>query len=534
MIGCSSTNGTASSAGGDGVGAGCPPSAFRYQLPLRSASAGRARHVGPITARRAERGELIAVGEPTASARRPVAVVGELAPRLLLPMLLLALGGCAFVDASHPLDPDAPRSQQAKATLTGRLELPEGADAAALREATVQLTEEGASAPAHEVTPELTGAFRISSITPGTYVLDVAVPGFEPASRSVTLTLAQTADLGDVTLTALDTRGTVTGTVELAGRGAVGGVVVEAATGEVATTGADGTFTLELPAGGHRLRFRFPGYVTAEAEIDVTTDQTTTLDPITLQPRPGGVEGTVRMGRFDSAARRLTATVDISGPSDQQVTPDEAGDFGVTGLTPGTYTVRVSAPGYAPRTRSIAVQPGETATAGTYEMTHLSETGDAVTLAGRVTVAGAPRAGATVDVRFVAVGGALATLTTDADGAFTTPAAPDERYTLAVMGAGVVEVERGPFTYDLNSGDFVDEQGMGTDLAVEQSCAAAICPAGTRCDPGPMRCVAGCAADSDCPDTQYCDDAGACADGCRDTEGCPDDHTCIDHACVPD
>ncbi len=454
--------------------------------------------------------------------------------RRLLPILLLALGGCAFVDASHPLDPDAPRSKQAKATLTGRVALPAGADAAALRDATVRVTEEGAGEPAHETSPELTGEFRVPGITPGTYVVDIAVPGFEPASRSVTLTLAQTADLGDVPLTALDTRGTVTGAVELAGRGAIGGVVVEAATGEVTTTGADGTFTLTLPAGSHRLRFRFPGYVTAEAEISVTADQTTTLDTLTLQARPGGVEGTVRMGRFDSAARRLTATVDVSGPTDHQVTPDEAGDFGVTGLTPGTYTVRVSAPGYAPRTRSIAVQPGETAAAGTYEMTHLSETGDAVPLAGRLTVAGAPRAGATVDVRFVAVPGSLATLTTDADGAFTTPAAPDERYTLAVMGAGVIEVERGPFTYDLDRGAFVDEQGMGTDLAVEQSCAAAICPAGTRCDPGPMRCVAGCTADSDCPDAQYCDDTGACADGCRDTAGCPFDHTCIDHACVPD
>jgi hypothetical protein len=459
--------------------------------------------------------------------------------RLLLPLLLLAtcgwgLGGCAFVDASHPLDPDAPRSKQAKATLTGRIALPEGADAAALRDAAVRLTEEGASEAAHTATPELTGQFRVAGITPGTYVLDVAVPGFRPASRSITLALAEAADLGDIPLTALDTSGAVAGSVELAGQGPAAGAVVEAATGEVTTTAADGTFTLALPAGSHRLRVRFPGHVTAEVEVEVTQDQTTTLDTITLRARPGGVEGTVRMGRFDGAERRQSATVDVTGPGDHRVVPDAAGDFAVAGLAPGTYTVRVSAPGYAPRTRSVAVQPGETAAAGIYEMTHLSETPDAVTLAGRVTVAGAPRAGATVDVRFVGLPGALATLTTDADGAFTTPAAPDEQYTLAVMGAGVVEVERGPFTYDLDSGDFVDAQGMGTDLAVEQSCAAAICPAGTRCDPGPMRCVAGCAADSDCPDAQYCDDAGACADGCRDTAGCPFDHTCIDHACVPD
>ncbi|MCA9561074.1 MAG: carboxypeptidase regulatory-like domain-containing protein [Myxococcales bacterium] len=454
--------------------------------------------------------------------------------RLLLPMLLLALGGCAFVDASHPLDPDAPRSKQAKATLTGRLALPEGADAAALRDATVQLTEEGAAEAAHTTSPELTGDFRVTGITPGTYLVDIAVPGFAPASRSITLTLAQTADLGDIALTALDTHGTVAGAVELVGRGPVGGAVVEATTGPITTTAADGTFALDLPAGGHRLRVRFPGYVTAEVEVEVTQGQTTTLDPIALRARPGGVEGTVRMGPFDSAERRLTATVDVSGPSVHQVAPDAAGDFAVSGLAPGTYTVRVSAPGYAPRTRSVAVQPGETAAAGTYDMTHLSDTPDAVTLAGRVTVAGAPRSGATVDVRFVGLPGALATLTTDADGAFSTPAAPDERYTLAVMGAGVVEVERGPFGYDLNSGDFVDTEGMGTDLAVEQSCAAVICPAGTRCDPGPMRCVAGFAADRDCPDARFCDDPGACADGCRDTAGCPDDHTCIDHACVPD
>ena len=451
-----------------------------------------------------------------------------------------ALAACESLDASHPLDPDSPRSRQAKGTVLGRLVLPAEGDAAALAAAVVTLTADGASVAAHRGDVESTGAFRVARITPGVYALAVEIEGFAAPARRIDVGIAATEDVGEVLLVDTTPDGRVTGAVRLAGQDRHDGVLVDNGAGASDTSNADGEYALTLRPGAWRLRLRYPGYHTAEVEVTVAPGATVDAEPVELLPRAGSVRGTVALRRFDGADRRSAVRIEVLDASGATVATSHAdaeGAFEAPSLAPGAVRVRAAVAGFEAVERALTIPPGAAADAGELSLEHLSHTDRAVPFVVRVRAAGLPVMGAAVEVAFADFEGILGAARTNAAGEARVIAAPDEIYDLRVTGEGLIEYRAGVYRWVQSALRFEDEAGDGPTVELERPCApdGGACALGSRCDPEAGRCTAGCGEDADCATDAWCDlPAGACAPGCRASADCPFDNSCLEHVCTPD
>ncbi|MEU6076232.1 carboxypeptidase regulatory-like domain-containing protein [Micromonospora sp. NPDC047074] len=141
------------------------------------------------------------------------------------------------------------------------------------------------------------------------------------------------------------TFGTAAGRVTDASGAPVSATVTVAGTGDKATTTADGSYSLLLPAGEHTLRVEALGLTTREVTVRVAERATVTTDLTLLTSGSGTVSGVVRGGGTPVAG----ATVTVAGV-DRSATSDDEGRFTISDVPGGTYTLRVTATGYLPAT----------------------------------------------------------------------------------------------------------------------------------------------------------------------------------------
>ena len=173
---------------------------------------------------------------------------------------------------------------------------------------------------------------------PGYSTTDPTEPLVVPGDSEVPITLAdfvlaENPDLG--------------GTVRANGSGVAGVVITATSGGDVITavTDADGNYRFpRLPSGEYEVTMTTPGGYTASGPVSRTEDVTTTdIEDVDFElSRLGAFAGVVRTD-VGAPVGGVVITVGTDEGT-QQLTTDADGSYGLGDLSPGTYTLTVTAP----------------------------------------------------------------------------------------------------------------------------------------------------------------------------------------------
>jgi hypothetical protein len=289
--------------------------------------------------------------------------------RCFLLLAAVALAACGGPDHQNPFDPSTPAAQQARATLTGSVQL-ESVNGAPPSLADVRVTVTGAKATLVAFT-DPSGVWTASEVPVGGYTIAAARSGY----RSGVLTGVQvTLDDGGTVLSLpplalVAGRGEVSGTVklllpdgteELAGGAAVSlrglpGTVQSARDGAYLMTG--------VPAGDYVVDATKYGYQAgAMGGVSVSDMGIASVAILPLATDPGLLEGTVT--RNDGGDIRL-ALVRARGftlggtPWESSAHPYSDGTFLISNLPAGNYQVTFELTDFGTETMSAAIAPAE-------------------------------------------------------------------------------------------------------------------------------------------------------------------------------
>jgi 5-hydroxyisourate hydrolase-like protein (transthyretin family) len=289
------------------------------------------------------------------------------------------------------------------------------------------------------------GAFTVRGLaTPGRYTVTFSREGYATESRSVSLAQGESVTL-DVNLTAAV--GSISGTVNAATGGPLGGVSVTVTGGEepvvtstISQGEAAGTWSVDAltAPGSYTVTFAKAGYVsqTRLVTIDGTAAGGTTAGiDAALVASTATVTGLVLDA--GGAPKPLAGVELTDGVTTRTVKSanDPAGRFALTAVPPGSYTLTVSFTGATPVVQVITVQAGDTRDLQL-------QLGQQATLTGRVvTTDGQPVAG--IEVRlydptsFPSTNTNVPKVVTGADGtySFMDIAAPAD-FVLAAFSSG--------------------------------------------------------------------------------------------------
>jgi hypothetical protein len=219
------------------------------------------------------------------------------------------------------------------------------------------------------------------------------------------------------------TDGTVTGKVTNTSGAPVQGASVSAG-GNGAITGADGAYSLTVPAGSANLTAALGGYTSASETVSVTAGASTAAPPLQLQPvNPGNVTGQV----VDSANAALAgATVTAAGLSTLTAAD---GSYALNDLPAGATTITASLTGFSPGSTSVTVAASTTTAAPTITLTSSSGT-----------ITGTVKNSSDAAISGASVGYGGGTATTDASGAYTLKGVPAGTVQLVASASGFQSV----------------------------------------------------------------------------------------------
>jgi hypothetical protein len=302
-------------------------------------------------------------------------------------MLSTILGCDSPIDPTNPFDPEANEGIQLSGQISGRVTLPDGSADSVYENISVSLRRQRElSVPFLDLAVDRTGQFNFEDLEEGRYQLSVELSGFDPARFSLSLSIGELIDLGEVPLSPRVSAETgevsvgVMGTVkrELSPEDDQGGILIEALNTPFATVSAsDGRFYLPLPPSEHTLRFSSPSYQSARRfSVAVTPDEITRLDEtVVLLPSPSQLRGSVSLdGRIDgmpleSVIVRLYDRQDAQvAEALQTVTLDEFGRFIFDNVPVQQVWVSVTCEAFYPQLRPSLVAVGEIAEAGHFDL----------------------------------------------------------------------------------------------------------------------------------------------------------------------
>lgn len=254
-----------------------------------------------------------------------------------------------------------------------------------------------ATTPVASTATDSAGAFHIGSLPAGSYLLRFRAAGFSevwyPAAsahaKAQLVPLAAGQDVTDLVAVVGGVPATVSGTVTgtdlagavvrlelpldtapLAGKvtpppgeapaGATSGAVVRSV-----PVGADGTFVLDqVPSPAvYDLVTTKTGYSTQVQRLDVAAGENRTGIQVQLLDGDGAISGVVSGAGGPVPGATVVATFGQVTVRTVTLTQDTPGGFTLRGLpTPGTFTVVVSAPGFAPATLNLNLGAAQTLT----------------------------------------------------------------------------------------------------------------------------------------------------------------------------
>ncbi|MFI8687005.1 carboxypeptidase regulatory-like domain-containing protein [Rossellomorea sp. NPDC077527] len=285
------------------------------------------------------------------------------------------------------------------------------------------------------------GQYSFNNLAPGNY----HVRSFATNYSTTTVTSTVTAGNNTITNIFLEPNpGSIQGTViDSETMLAIAGVSVQAVNSQnviVASTMTNGSgqysFDSLLP-GSYSLIFTAIGYATQTLGGVVTSNATTTVDA-SLTRQAGALVGTVQ---DPNAVAIAGATVTIFQNNIQigSVITDSNGDYMVAGLSPGSYTVVVSAPNYTTEAVAAMIEDGQTTTL------NITLNEDPGTLAGFVRdTNNDPIAGGSVTVQISTGSGIIvATTVTAPDGSYAVPNLAPGNYTVVAAASNYQAATQG-------------------------------------------------------------------------------------------
>lgn len=308
--------------------------------------------------------------------------------------LLCALLACGEISPTNPYDPSTPESQQETGSISGGLRLidpdqPEAVfDPARFQEARIRLIEVGeANTVIGEVVPsppasaDAPATFAFEQIEPGDYLVEAHVQGFLDTTRPVRLEIGVQYQLGDLTLTALNTPESVA-YIEGAARRADapvaghGGIRVQVqGTPWQAETEDSGAYRVAVAPGLYTVTFATAGYGTETlADVRVVAGETVTLDEVVVQSRPGDIVGQVVLTSPDAehmfseqevlAVALTLVDLDREGVAPRVTNPTADGRFGFDDVPAGHYALSADATGFIGTQATADVSAGEVRNVG--------------------------------------------------------------------------------------------------------------------------------------------------------------------------
>ena len=201
-------------------------------------------------------------------------------------------------------------------------------------------------------TVDASGAYTFTNLLSGTYAVTPTLSGytFLPLSRTVSVP----PDQAGVDFMARPLTYTVSGRVATPGGEPLTGVTLSSTAGVSATTEASGTYTFtNLLSGTHALTPTMAGFTFSPESRAVTGPPDQAGVDFTARPLSYTVSGRV------TAGGEPLAGVILSGTAGVTATTNVSGDYALTGLLDGTYTITPALSGYTfePAGRTVSVPP---------------------------------------------------------------------------------------------------------------------------------------------------------------------------------
>ncbi len=250
---------------------------------------------------------------------------------------------------------------QADGGVSGQVVLAGSSQATAVAGTSVELTTSDGTQTFGGVTAA-DGSFQITSVPAGTYTLTVS--GYVPTGSS-TVTVPANGRLSGLQI-AVQPGGQIGGSIFNPAGGRLAAVTITAAAEDgsnlaAVTTGPSGTYNLSgLSPGTYDLTVTGSGLGTQYLKGLVVGAGTSLVQNITLAAA-ASVAGTVFANGVSLAGAQAILT-DAQGDAVGAVT-DANGNYSLTGLGAGTYTLEVSGQGFAPTDTTLTLTAGQTSQA---------------------------------------------------------------------------------------------------------------------------------------------------------------------------
>jgi YD repeat-containing protein len=199
------------------------------------------------------------------------------------------------------------------------------------------------------------------------------------SNTSIGVTVPNVATTGQVTVTingqasngsafTVITGGTLSGSVtNSSGGAAISGATVQALQAGIvkssATTLANGSYSItNLTAGGYDIQVSATGFGTAlKNSVSVSAGQTATAN-FSLSS-PGSVTGKITQPDGVTGIAGANVQAFVGSAAGSAATADAGGNYSITGLNAGAYTLETSAAGYVISSQSVSVSGGSATTA---------------------------------------------------------------------------------------------------------------------------------------------------------------------------
>jgi Carboxypeptidase regulatory-like domain len=223
----------------------------------------------------------------------------------------------------------------------------------------VRVTVKVGSQPTRELSTGPDGTVALDDLEPGELVASARLNGYESGEARTALGVGETRTL-DIVLNKekLKVGALLVKTISFDGKAPVEATID--LNGQSLKADASGTVTVDrLAPGPLAIKASAPGYKVADETASVVAGRTSELT-ITLVPEkkkiPATLSGQVRNAR---GGKSVAARLEIRELK-QTIDADAAGSFSVQ-IPEGKYTIRISATGFVPQTKSVSVKESDQA-----------------------------------------------------------------------------------------------------------------------------------------------------------------------------
>ena len=215
------------------------------------------------------------------------------------------------------------------------------------------------------------GVYTFDNVPAGTHDFTATASGFGAVTKTLHVDAGGLATL-DFQLSA---PGNIQGVVrDAVTSSALAGATVGYAGGTV-TTDSNGAYSINsIAAGSQRITAVIAGYQSAESIVNVPAGSTTTQD-FALSVTRTEIDGNIS----DAVTTAPIAGSSVSYSGGGSTTSNALGQFMFMNVSPGNYTVTVTAPGYAAQTHSVSVVNGIISTSD-FELISTAGVGPTLTL----------------------------------------------------------------------------------------------------------------------------------------------------------